>query len=234
MLRPLAAFFGGLPPDQPQEPFMSQALTSVLDNIAIWWGQLHGPTIAAVIQMVAAIIGFPVVIYQLVQLHKNLQGGTQDRLYAHYTEICKLFMQHPELRPYFYGRSEVDAKTVKREQVQECSDSSPPKVAFMCEAIFGLVEHAVLQKRNLPGDAWRNCWRPYTIERLEQSEAMERFFESNAHWYSHRMRKAMKSIQHRLDLKKARAGCKRQQATVDKVISAPPNQRPPIPRQVYG
>jgi cold shock protein len=164
----------------------------------------------------------------------ELVSNRGKRLYAHYTEICKLFMQYPELRPYFYGRSEVDAKTVTREQVQECSDPPPPKVAFMCEAIFGLVEHAILQKRNLPGDAWRNCWGPYAMERLEQSEAMERFFESNAHWYSHRMRKAMKSIRHNLDLKKARAGCTRQQATVDKVISAPPDQRSPILLQVNG
>ena len=75
----------------------------------------------------------------------------------------------------------------------------------MCEAIFGLVEHAVLQKKNLPGDAWRNCWRPYAVERLEQSKALEEFFEPNAHWYSRRMQKAVESMKCDLDRKRARA-----------------------------
>jgi hypothetical protein len=197
-------------------------LTSVLEDIAIWWSQnvqpvltsvwgdinswrkknIKGPmTIAAVIQMVAAVIGFLVLAYQVLKLRNNLEGATQDRLYAHYTEICKLFMQNPELRPYFYGRS---SKTV--------DNKLTPKIAFMCEAILGLVEHAVLQKKNLPGDAWRNCWRPYAIERLEQSEALEKFFEPNAHWYSNRMRKAMKSMKCDLDQKRALAERKRARA----------------------
>jgi hypothetical protein len=193
---------------------MSQVLTSMWDNIMTWWGQnVQGPmTIAAVFQMLVAAIGFPVVIYQLIQLHKNLEGATQDRLYAHYTEICKLFMQNPELRPYFYGRVENAGGTLRGEQARECNDSLSPKIAFMCEAIFGLVEHAVLQKKNLPGDAWKNCWRPYAIERLEQSEALENFFDPNAHWYSHRMRKAMKSMKRELDRKRARAARTRQRA----------------------
>jgi hypothetical protein len=171
-------------------------LASVLDNIASWWIQnVKGTmTIAAVIQMAASVIGFPVLIYQVLKLRNNLEGATQDRLYAHYMEICKLFMQNPELRPYFYGRSEDAGKTVAEKRAKDCNDSLTPKVAFMCEAILGLVEHAVLQKKNLPGDAWRNCWRPYAIERLKQSEALEEFFDPNAHWYSRRMQRAMKSM----------------------------------------
>jgi hypothetical protein len=183
-------------------------LTSVLDNIASWWGQnVQGTmTIAAVIQMVAAVIGFPVLIYQVLKLRNNLEGATQDRLYAHYTEICKLFIQNPELRPYFYGRSEDAGKIVTRERAQECNDNlTAAKVAFMCEAILGLVEHAVLQKKNLPGDAWRNCWRPYAMERLEQSEVLENFFPLNADWYSRRMNKEMNSMKCDLNQKRARA-----------------------------
>jgi hypothetical protein len=185
-------------------------LTSVLDNIASWWSlNVQGTmTIAAVVQMVAAVIGFLVLIYQVLKLRNNLEGATQDRLYAHYTEICKLFMQNPELQPYFYGRSEDAGKTVTRERAQECNDNLPPKVAFMCEAILGLVEHAVLQKKNLPGDAWKNCWRPYAMERLERSEALENFFDPNAHWYSRRMRRAMNSMNRALKRKKKRAARK--------------------------
>jgi hypothetical protein len=74
----------------------------------------------------------------------------------------------------------------------------------MCELIFGLVEHAVLQKKNLPRDTWKNCWRPYALERLEQSNALEHFFDPNAHWYTREMRKEMRSIKRELDRKRAR------------------------------
>ena len=164
--------------------------------------EVGGPmTIAALIQMLASIVGLPVLIYQVWKLRNSLEGATQDRLYAHYTEICKLFIAHPELRPYFYEQSEAitPERAVTPEQAQASDET---RVAFMCETILGLVEHAVLQKKNLPGDAWKHCWRPYAIERLEQSKALEKFFQPNAHWYSHRMCKEMQSMQSELERKR--------------------------------
>jgi hypothetical protein len=161
-----------------------------------WWSEnIQGPmTLAAVIQAASAAIGFFIVIYQLFQLRRSLRGATQDRLYAHYTELCKLFMQNPELRPYFY-RTEANSREVAAPaQTEGNMHDLAPKVAFMCEAILGLVEHAVLQRNNLPSDAWRHCWRPYALERVEQSEALRKFFDPNAHWYSRQMREEMKSI----------------------------------------
>jgi hypothetical protein len=162
-------------------------------------------TLAAVIQAAAAVIGFFVVIYQLFQLRRNLRGATQDRLYAHYMEICKLFMQNPELRPFFYRVDENVGTAPATEQTEDSRQKLAPKVAFMCEAILGLVEHAVLQKKNMPKDAWENCWRPYALERLEQSEALEKFFDPNAHWYSEKMCQEMKSMKRDLDRKRAHA-----------------------------
>jgi len=172
---------------------------SVLESIASWWTtNVQGTmTMAAVIQMLISIVGFPILIYQVLKLRANIEGATQDRLYGHYTEICKLFMQHPELRPYFYGRSDGAGKTVT------ANDSLAPKVAFMCEAILGLVEHAVLQRKNLPSDSWGHCWRPYALERLKESQALEDFFFPNEHWYAYRMGEEMRSMKSELDRKRA-------------------------------
>jgi hypothetical protein len=70
-------------------------LANFWNHIVMWLGQnIQGPmALAAVIQAVAAVVGFLFIIIQL-------RAATQDRLYAHYLEICKLFMQNPELRPY--------------------------------------------------------------------------------------------------------------------------------------
>jgi hypothetical protein len=172
-------------------------LANFWDHIVSWLGQnIQGPmTPAAAIQAAAAVVGFLIVIIQL-------RGATQDRLYAHYTEICKLFMQNPELRPYFYpsGASAAEAATLV--QTAEYKQKLAPKVAFMCEAIFGLVEHAVLQKSYMPRDAWKHCWRPYALERLETSEELQKFFKPNRHWYSRKMCREMESLLLELDQKR--------------------------------
>jgi hypothetical protein len=58
-------------------------------------------TWAAAVQAAAALVGFAVLSYQVIQLRRNIQGATQDRLYAHYMDICKVLMQKPYLYPFF-------------------------------------------------------------------------------------------------------------------------------------
>jgi hypothetical protein len=159
------------------------------------WGQ--------VIQAVAAAIAFPTIIFQLWLLRRNLLAATQDRLYAHYTEVCKLFMQNPELRRFFYQFEAASAQTADGQTTPSSTATALPavaqqtelaKAAFMCEAIFGLIEHAALQMHNVPKDAWTRCWRPYAVERVAQSDTLEKFFDPNAHWYTQTMRDVMKTI----------------------------------------
>jgi hypothetical protein len=160
------------------------------DDIVTWLGlTIQGPmTLAAVIQALAAVVGFLFITMQL-------RGATHDRLYAHYTEIVKLFMQYPELRPYFYESGANAAKALTPEEQS--------RIAFMSEAILGLVEHAVLQKWKMPRDAWTHCWCPYALERLEKSEEMQKFFDTSAHWYSRQMRRQMTSLRRQLDRNRA-------------------------------
>jgi hypothetical protein len=96
------------------------------------------------IQAVVAFVGFLVVVWQLVDLRRNVQGTTQDSLYVHYSEICKLFLEKPYLRPYFY---ENEAKPVS------CPVDRPSlkdEIDGMSEMILGLIEHAIMQQANLP------------------------------------------------------------------------------------
>lgn len=145
-------------------------------------------TWAAVVQAAASIIGFIFISVQLVHLIRSIRGATQDRLYAQYTEICKLFLQNPHLRPYFY----------ENKTLTDSERASTPRLAqeidFMSEAILGLIEHAVLQKKNLPGDAWKHCWLPYTRERVAKSDAMRKFFQTHKGCYAKALCKEMRRI----------------------------------------
>ena len=132
-------------------------------------GQMNLTDIA---QVLISVIGFVFVIYQVVHLIRSIQGVTQDRLYAHYTEICKIFLEKPHLRPYFYEKK-VCAET------EACDAKLQAEIEAMSEVILGLIEHSVLQRNNLPDDAWKNCWEPYARERIKKSIEIKKFFAPN-------------------------------------------------------
>src|SRR5262249_52107878 len=142
-------------------------------------------TWAAAIQASASLIGFIVIGYQVIQLRKNILGATQDRLYAHYMEILKLFMEKPHLYSYFYNAKAYSKLDDNRENLRE-------EIDIMSEAIFGIIEHACLQKQNLPHDSWNNCWQPYAHERMRKSAEMEKFIDPNQAWYTDSLRKVVK------------------------------------------
>jgi hypothetical protein len=138
----------------------------------------------AAAQILVSVIGFFFVGRQVLLLGRNTRGSAQDRLYAHYTEVCKLFMQNPHLRPYFYDNMPVPENDPKLRG----------EVDAMCEAIWGLIEHSVVQKCNLPDDGWRGCWLPYARERIEKSRELTGFFDLNAGWYTHALRETLREI----------------------------------------
>ena len=144
-------------------------------------------TWAAALQAAASVMGFCFVGWQIAFLRKNIRGATQDRLYAHYMEVCKLLFQNGHLRPYFY----------EDERVPELGPNRPKlraEVDMMSEAICGLIEHCVVQRRNLPPAGWRGCWLPYAQERVGKSSELAQFFEANQVWYTRKMRRAMRKI----------------------------------------
>ena len=90
-------------------------------------------SVAVISQLVVSIIGFVFVI-------RSLQGATEDRLYAHYNDICKLLMTKPHLYPYFYANKVLDMETATPLLQEE--------VDIMSESILGVIEHAALQPKD--------------------------------------------------------------------------------------
>ena len=136
---------------------------------------------AAAAQVLASVVGFMVVGYQIRLLWRNTRGATQDRLYGHYMEVCKLFMQNPHLRPFFYENMQVPDNDPKLRA----------EVDAMCEAVLGLIEHSVVQKCNLPDDGWKGCWAPYAQVRMQDSYELTNFFSLNQRWYTRKLGKAL-------------------------------------------
>src|SRR5262245_52358913 len=86
-----------------------------------------------------SLVGFGFVWLQLRDLRRNVQGATQDQLYAHYMEVCKLFIDKPYLRPYFY---ENEPRPISPPADRASLGS---EIDAASEAILGIIEHAIVQ-----------------------------------------------------------------------------------------
>jgi hypothetical protein len=89
--------------------------------------------LASVVQAGASVFGFLFVGYQLWQARRNIRGATEHTLYVHYTEICKLLIGKPHLRPCFYENKTMSLQDPNNPNLRE-------EIDMMSEAILGLIE----------------------------------------------------------------------------------------------
>jgi hypothetical protein len=130
-----------------------------------------------VAQLGVSVIGFGLIIYQIWLLRRSTAGSTYASLYGEYSDVCKLFLEKPYLRAYFYNAEPVPTKAQGNEPILQ-------EVETMCELVTGLLEHAALQKKNIPPNIWKECWEKYTYERFDRSPALAIFWKANKHWYA--------------------------------------------------
>jgi hypothetical protein len=130
------------------------------------------------------LVGVPVLIWHVRGVHKgietqtrNIQAQTLGCLYNHYFTLCRTLLRRPHLRGYLY-----DGVALKADPAD---DKRRSQVNTVCEMMTGLLEHAVLQRPNIPRDSWSNCWEPYLKEMYKNSDSeLAGFFRKNRHFYS--------------------------------------------------
>jgi hypothetical protein len=129
-----------------------------------------------VAQVFVSIVGFGCVLYQVWQLRRAVAGDAYTSLYEQYVDVAKLFLERPELRPYFYEERVVDEEAPGGERTKA-------EVEILAELMTGLLEHAALQRRSIPTKIYVECWRAYTKERFK-SPALRAFWSKNKTWYA--------------------------------------------------
>jgi hypothetical protein len=157
---------------------MDQAARTVLD-----WVAAYGPIFQA-LSWAVGIVGLPYLIFQVFNLRNNVRGATLDRVYGQYKDLCGIFVADPSLRKYFYDQQSVPVDSGDRQ-----------KALAVSEAIFGLIEHSIVQRPNMPSWCWEHCWRPYALERIRQGPIMQEYFAANREWYTGQMRQQYASIE---------------------------------------
>jgi hypothetical protein len=134
-------------------------------------------------QLFIGTVGLIVICYQIMEVRdslkaqiRNIQAQTLSQLYDQYFEICRLFADKPFLRPYFYDSQRFKEGTDKQDQRSE--------ITAVCELITGLLEHAAVQRENVPPQTWERCWLPYLKDMYDNSAELELFYRSHRHFYT--------------------------------------------------
>ncbi len=133
--------------------------------------------IGILVQAIISVLGFLILFFQITQLNRGIRGDAHSKLYDHYLKVTERLADAPHLRPYLYNCKILNLEAAGYADLREELD-------MMCEIILGLLEHATVQKENLPEDSWHACWEAYTNERLEKSVELRRFFRENYRWYA--------------------------------------------------
>jgi hypothetical protein len=141
-----------------------------------------------------ALVGLPVLIWHVRGVHKgietqtrNIQAQTLGCLYNHYFILCRTLLRRPHLRGYLYDGAVMNAVPVDAKRRSQ--------VDTICEMMTGLLEHAVLQKPNIPKDSWSDCWQPFMKEMYKEKESeLAAFYRKNRHFYSTKFQQVVDPI----------------------------------------
>ena len=128
------------------------------DDAHMWTEQIQA--FAAIAGVLVALLGFGLLFHQIRQLRQTIQAESHGRIYQHALEVQKLFVEHPDLRRFFYGREELKA-----------GDRDYDKVLAFAELVADYLEHIMLQRPNVPSEV-QKAWENYTGLMLTSSPVL--------------------------------------------------------------
>jgi hypothetical protein len=153
-------------------------------------------------KLTVSIAGFFVVIVQLLYVLKALRSNTYAKLYDQYLRLNEMFLQRPHLRRHFYA-SFPAVTSAPEAAASSASVEQQLEIDAMSEMLAGLLEHAELQRENLPD---KNCWEAYTLARFRDSAQLRQFISDHRGWYAKALHDLLKRSEVTLPAPRERLG----------------------------
>lgn len=100
-----------------------------------------------------------------------ISAATYQGVNAQLQEIDLLFVQYPELRPYFYADKPMPQDRRERDRVMA-----------VAELLVDFMDNVVTQGHAMPADH-RKVWNDYFKEQHASSAAIRIYWHENSHWY---------------------------------------------------
>lgn len=170
------------------------------ERVEYWhlWVQIFAGTIG--------VIGVLLLVWQLRQSNMQLNQAEQairsdtiGQIYNHMVEVDRLFVDHPELKPYFYeGKRIGDPNPLLEDPVKGLArhhaqvDATAELIAdFFSEALQGVVF--------LPEDTYEG-WCAYIKYVYKQSPPLQELYQQRIDWYRNEVAgQLFEKAQHELD-----------------------------------
>jgi len=126
---------------------------------------------------------------QSEKVAKSIRAGVENSIVTHVTNLDQLFVQKPELMPYFIGNKAIDDNDPKYQDVSAA--------AFMVLDVFDLV---ATQNRHYP-EFWDTpgAWDEWMIDDFSTSPILRATFDKYAHWYGKSIGELRQKGQERLE-----------------------------------
>jgi hypothetical protein len=130
--------------------------------------RLLGPFVGAAV----ATLGLGFVIRQLRLGYKALEGQTRAAIYQMSQSTYKIFIDRPELRPYFYNNLALPDEDPERSRVLAAAE-------LLCDYF----EHVYFSRKNLPKEL-SDTWISYMKMLYDGSSAMKFYVDTMSSQYS--------------------------------------------------
>lgn len=137
-----------------------------------------GVTLAG--DMILAVT-FVVFVVQAQSMTRSTRASVYQTVAEQMMSIDRLFVEHPELRPYFYGSKPSPSEELDRE-----------RVAATCELFLDFMDNVVGQTRHIP-EYLTGPWQEYFQSIASTSPSLREFWRTNRDWYDDNMRRLLDS-----------------------------------------
>ena len=161
------------------------------------------------VQIIAGTIGVIGVLLLVWQLHQSniqlnqaeqaIRSDTIGQIYNHMVEVDRLFVDHPELKPYFYeGKKIGDPNPLLIESVNGVAIHQA-KVRATAELIADFFSEALQGVVFLPEETYEG-WCAYIKYVYKQSPPLQELYQQRIDWYRNEVAgQLFKKAQHEID-----------------------------------
>jgi len=147
---------------------------------------LQPMTIYELLSLIISVAGFATVIISLVLLIRqtrdmtmqtkfvaeSLRTSAYEAVASQMFTVDEIFINHPELRPYFYSGKDISE-----------DDPAYNRVIAVAEFILDFFGSVLLQMQHFPQVWPRKWWEEYFIDSFANSPVLCRYLENVKEWY---------------------------------------------------
>lgn len=134
--------------------------------------------VGQVLQALVSVLGLPALVISLVFVWKQLKlSANANRATVYQSvpllmfDIDRLFIERPELKPYFYGRKPLTH-----------DDPEYNRIMSVAELFVDFMDYVTVVEPALPEYEW-DSWKCYFRELLATSPALQQYWQEYGHWY---------------------------------------------------